>query len=96
MAISRRAFLASTAVGVSAMTSSCTTPQAERSSPAAATSTLPATDRWAQVRSEFDLSDEYVHMSALLMASHPRGVREGVERYRREPDVALGGVRALA
>jgi selenocysteine lyase/cysteine desulfurase len=86
MSISRRAFLASTAVGVSAVASSCTGPQAERSSVAAATSTLPAASRWDQIRSEFDLSDEHVHMSALLIASHPRRVREAVERYRRELD----------
>jgi isopenicillin-N epimerase len=42
--------------------------------------------RWAAVRDEFDLSDDYVHMSALLISSHPRPVREAIERHRHELD----------
>jgi len=45
-----------------------------------------STGDWAQVRAEFDASDEYVDLSALLIASHPREVREAIERYRREID----------
>jgi isopenicillin-N epimerase len=42
--------------------------------------------RWAAVREEFALSDDYVHMSALLISSHPRPVREAIEHHRRELD----------
>lgn len=45
------------------------------------------TDEWSAVRSEFDLSDDYIHMSALLISSHPRAVRRAIEMYRREIDL---------
>lgn len=43
-------------------------------------------DGWSAVRDQFDLSDEFIHMSALFIASHPRTVRESIERHRRELD----------
>jgi isopenicillin-N epimerase len=43
-------------------------------------------DLWARVRRDFDLSPDSIHMSALLLSSHPRPVREAIERYRRELD----------
>jgi hypothetical protein len=43
-------------------------------------------DEWSAVRAEFDLSDNYIHMSALLISSHPQQVREAIEPYRREMD----------
>lgn len=43
-------------------------------------------DRWTQVRQLFRLSPDYVHMSALLIVSHPAPVREAIERYRDEID----------
>jgi isopenicillin-N epimerase len=41
---------------------------------------------WAEVRDQFDLSPEFIHMSALLLSSHPRPVREAIDRHRRELD----------
>src|SRR4051794_22984932 len=38
---------------------------------------------WAGVRNEFLLSRDFVHMAQLLLASHPRPVREAIERHRR-------------
>lgn len=43
-------------------------------------------DRWNAVRAVFDLSPDAVHMSAMLIASHPRAVREAIETHRREMD----------
>jgi isopenicillin-N epimerase len=43
-------------------------------------------DPWVRVRREFDLSQDNIHMSALLLASHPRPVRAAIERYRHELD----------
>lgn len=37
-------------------------------------------------RGLFDLDDDYVHLSALLIASHPRPVAEAIERHRRGLD----------
>ena len=39
-------------------------------------------DSWAAVRRQFNLSPDKVHLSALLIASHPRPVREAIVRYR--------------
>jgi isopenicillin-N epimerase len=47
------------------------------------------------VRAQFDLAPDYVHMSSFLLASHPRSVRDEIERYRRmidrNPTLALHG-----
>src|SRR3569832_2011135 len=48
---------------------------------------------WAGVRAEFLLSREYNHMALMLLASHPRPVREAIHRHRRgldENPVAYG------
>jgi isopenicillin-N epimerase len=41
---------------------------------------------WTAVRAEFALSNEYVHLAMMLLASHPRAVRESIERHRRGLD----------
>ncbi len=43
-------------------------------------------DDWEHVRRQFDLDWDYVHMSCFLLASHPKPVREAIERYRRGLD----------
>lgn len=46
----------------------------------------PPLDEWARVRAEFQLSPDWVHLAGFLLASHPRRVREAIERHRRELD----------
>lgn len=41
---------------------------------------------WAQVRDEFDFDGTLVQMAGLLLASHPRPVREAIGRYRQALD----------
>ncbi len=41
---------------------------------------------WAGVRQQFLLGHDYVHMALMLFASHPRPVREAIERHRRGLD----------
>jgi isopenicillin-N epimerase len=41
---------------------------------------------WFSVRDQFDLGKEYIHLSSFFLASHPRPVREAIERYRKEID----------
>jgi isopenicillin-N epimerase len=41
---------------------------------------------WSAVRAEFPLSREYIHLALMLLASHPRPVREAIERHRRAFD----------
>jgi isopenicillin-N epimerase len=43
-------------------------------------------DPWDGVRAQFALSDEYIHMSAMLIASHPKPVRDAIEQHRRAMD----------
>ena len=45
-----------------------------------------ASDEWAAIRDEFDLSREHIHLSSFFLASHPRPVREAIERYRKDID----------
>lgn len=41
---------------------------------------------WEWVRAQFDLAPDHVHMSSFLLSSHPRSVREEIERHRRAID----------
>ncbi len=49
-------------------------------------SSAPPADEWARLREEFALTPEWVHLAGFLLASHPRRVREAIERHRRELD----------
>jgi hypothetical protein len=40
-------------------------------------------DSWDDVRAEFALSDDYIHLAiSQLLASHPRMVREEIDRWK--------------
>jgi selenocysteine lyase/cysteine desulfurase len=41
---------------------------------------------WAAVRAQFALSDDFIHMSAMLISSHPRPVRGAIDEHRRGMD----------
>lgn len=41
---------------------------------------------WSGVREQFAVSPEYIHLSSFFLASHPRPVREAIEKHRRELD----------
>jgi selenocysteine lyase/cysteine desulfurase len=45
-----------------------------------------ATAEWSSVRSEFLLSRDHIHLALMLLTSHPRSVREAIERHRRRLD----------
>lgn len=47
---------------------------------------FPQGDEWASIRNQFSLSPDYIHMSALLIASHPKPVQEAIDGYRRKLD----------
>lgn len=53
---------------------------------AAPASAQPSFDSWAQVRDQFELAPEWVHMSGLYLASHPAPVRAAIETHRRGLD----------
>src|SRR5258706_8861989 len=83
MALSRRRFFGSTALAAgAAFVPSALLPRA------AAAAAGPANlHDWEAVRGLFELSPDWVHASLFLLSSHPRPVREAVEKMRRE----LGG-----
>jgi len=41
---------------------------------------------WEEVRAQFDLDPSVVHLAGMLFTSHPRPVREAIERHRRGLD----------
>lgn len=53
---------------------------------AARPSALRNANDWDEVRDQFALSDDFIHISALYVASHPKPVRQAIERYRAELD----------
>lgn len=98
--VRRREFLggalAGAVVGAAAGGAGCRTVGAASGAPAApaaaaASGTPPAgasddLQTWEGVRAQFLLTREYTHMALLLLASHPRPVREAIERHRRGMD----------
>lgn len=55
--------------------------------PARAAEAQPAAgNKWAQLRQLFDQDPDYLHFANFLVTSHPRPVREAIERYRATLD----------
>src|SRR6476646_798999 len=85
MTIDRRKFLGRALAG-GALTTVGGARLALGASSAAAKTGAPDLTTWAGVRAEFPLSREYVHMALMLLTSHPRQVRDAIDRHRRGLD----------
>src|SRR4051812_22626170 len=87
MTIDRRSFL-TRALSTGALTTVAGSKLALGAPPPSAPPAKAASDlsTWAGVRAEFLLSREYNHMALMLLASHPRPVREAIDRHRRALD----------
>ncbi|HMJ70111.1 MAG TPA: aminotransferase class V-fold PLP-dependent enzyme [Cyclobacteriaceae bacterium] len=74
----RRLFLqnAGLAFGVSALTNSCSTPETTAATP----------ETWEGVRAQFPLSPGKIHMSQMLLATHPKHIAAEIERHRKALD----------
>jgi isopenicillin-N epimerase len=81
--IDRRRFLLGTGLTLAGMALTCRSAAEALAAPAAASSDF--TD-WRDVRAQFAVSPDYIHLSAFFLASHPRIVRETVENFRRQLD----------
>ena len=46
-------------------------------------STVPSLDSWSNVREQFLLQPGRIHMAQMFLASHPKPVRDAIERYRK-------------
>lgn len=88
----RRAFLVT---GPAALTA-CSLPGTAGTAQVPGTTPAGTGPDWDWVRAQFDLAPDYVHMSGFYLASHPRGVRDEIERHRRtidrNPFLAVHGV----
>jgi isopenicillin-N epimerase len=81
MSVNRREFV--TTVGASLLAGASASAPAATSSVATRT---PGYSDWAQVRAQFDLAPGLLHFAQFYLVSHPRPVREAIERYRRMID----------
>jgi isopenicillin-N epimerase len=94
--LARREFLAATGAALAAGTvGACTqetangesqAPEADAPEASGQISRQASGDGWEAVRNQFVLSDGLIHMSAMLIASHPRPVREAIEEHRQALD----------
>jgi isopenicillin-N epimerase len=75
MLLNRKEFLRLAGVAAAGATACRQQPQRQYSSD---------DDEWTAIRREFDLSEDYVHLACLFIASHPRPVREALQSYRHE------------
>jgi isopenicillin-N epimerase len=72
----RRKFLFRTGLAAASVAVACDSNEAPYSSRSGG-------DEWDALRNQLDLSRDDIHMSAMFVASHPRPVREAIERHRR-------------
>jgi len=88
MTLVRRELLTRTglAIAASAIASSGGTAEAVAQTVAAPPPTLSDLEDWGAVRAQFALSPDFIHMSAMLISSHPRPVREAIDEHRRGMD----------
>lgn len=83
MHLGRRQFLIRTGVGLGA------TLMAGMAPPPTLLADPPSIGRdtsWESIRAEFPLASDLIHMAGFFLASHPRPVREAIERHRRGLD----------
>jgi selenocysteine lyase/cysteine desulfurase len=85
MTIDRRKFL-TRALSTGALTTVAGGKLALGAAPATKPAAAPDLSTWAGVRAEFPLSRDYIHMALMLLTSHPRPVREAIDRHRRGLD----------
>ncbi len=83
MTLNRRDFVAT--IGLSLVGGA-----AARTAAASEPAAVPAVDSssdWAAVRAQFDLAPDWMHFSQFYIVSHPKPVRDAIERFRRQLDV---------
>jgi isopenicillin-N epimerase len=102
MTLHRRTFLNRAALGVAATSLSglaCTRPaqtalpapagdgaKAGAGSDGAAPVGVNSASTWSEIRGQFLLTPDYVHLTGMLLASHPAPVRRAIEMHRRALD----------
>ncbi len=78
MTLSRRDFVATVGISLAGAVASRTA----AANDAAAIPAIDSTSDWAAVRAQFDLAPDWMHFSQFYIVSHPKPVRDAIERYR--------------
>jgi selenocysteine lyase/cysteine desulfurase len=80
----RRKFLFNSglAIGASAMLPGCK-PESKKDAPTEAAASF---ENWADIRKQFLLSPDKIHMTLMLLASHPKAVRDAIALHRQKMD----------
>ncbi|MEK6781551.1 MAG: aminotransferase class V-fold PLP-dependent enzyme [Bacteroidota bacterium] len=80
----RRKFLFNSglALGASAILSNCTLPSQNET----IVEELVSFDTWPDIRKQFLFSSNRIHMSQMLLAAHPKPVRDAIAKHREEFD----------
>jgi selenocysteine lyase/cysteine desulfurase len=88
MTLARRELLARTglALAAGAVASSSGATGAVAQGKSASPLTVGTLESWDAIRAQFALSDDFIHMSAILISSHPKPVREAIDEHRRGMD----------
>ncbi len=87
--LSRRRWLASIGLGLTAGGIACDRDRPVPPPPPAGPAPLRRADGavdWSAVRDLFPLSRDWVHLASFLLVSHPRPVAEAIERFRQKID----------
>jgi selenocysteine lyase/cysteine desulfurase len=79
--LDRRQFLVGTGLGTAGLAA-----LGEPSARAIAASAPPRLDDWRAVREQFPLTPDLLHFSTFFFVSHPKPVREAIERFRQQLD----------
>jgi hypothetical protein len=84
MTLARRELLARTglALAAGAVASSSGATGAVAQGKSASPLTVGTLESWDAIRAQFALSDDFIHMSAMLISSHPKPVREAIDEHR--------------
>jgi isopenicillin-N epimerase len=84
MALSRRRLIVGGTLAATAGALNPVVSFADRFRPPLALLTDPGD--WRSVREQFDIDPAYIHLGLFYLASHPRPVRDAIERFRRRLD----------
>ncbi len=82
MSLNRRDFVAT--VGLSLVGGAAS--RSAFANAAAAAPVVDANSDWAAIRAQFDLAPDWMHFSQFYIVSHPKPVREAIERFRNMLD----------
>ena len=81
--MNRRNFLQGSGLAIGA---AVTLPTLSCSSPAAGETEIESYENWTSIRKQFNLAPDRIHMSQMLLASHPLPVRRAIEMHRKYLD----------